>query len=58
MQRKIDKQRGPPFASESFVKLNDPALPRNQFVSGLLAQFFEDRIEQRVFEFLRNDRAR
>ena len=57
MQRKVDKQCGAPFSAQYFIKTNDSALPRNQFVARLLPQFFENRIEQCVFELLRNDRA-
>src|SRR6516225_1170114 len=57
MQSKIHQQRCPSLSPQNSVKLHDPALPRNQFVARLLAQIFENRIEQRVFEFLRNDCA-
>src|SRR5262249_20626024 len=57
MQGKIDQQRRPTFPPQNSVKLNDPTLPRNQLMARLLAQIFENRIEQRVFEFLRDDCA-
>src|SRR5439155_5454306 len=52
----IDQQRRPSLSPQYFVKTNDATLARNQFVPRLLAQFFENWIEQRVFEFLRDDR--
>ena len=37
MQCEIDQQRGAPFSTQHFVKTNNSALPRNQFVARLLA---------------------
>ena len=37
VQRKINKQRGPPFSSQHFIEPNDTAVARDQFVSRLLA---------------------
>src|SRR5262249_38296611 len=57
MQRKIDKQCRAAFSAQHFVETNDSTLARNQVVSRLLAEFLENRIQKRVFEFLRDDRA-
>src|SRR2546423_10518913 len=57
MQCEIDKQRGPAFAPHNLLEAHDPALSRNEFVTGLLAQLFKNRIEERILELLRNDCA-
>src|ERR1043166_3684316 len=56
--RQIDQQRRASFAAQYFVETNDRSLARDQLVAGLFTELFEYRIEQRVLEWLHDDRAR
>src|SRR4029077_4731021 len=53
----IDQKCGSPFSPQDFIESNNPALTWNQFVTGLLTQFFENWIERRILKLLRDDCA-
>jgi hypothetical protein len=55
--RQIDQKRGGSFAAERLVKPNNPSLARNELMAALFPNFQKDRAEQRVLEFLRDDRS-
>ena len=57
-QRGIHEQRDAPFLAQRFVEPNDRAFALDHGVPGLLAQFIEEFVEQRVLELLRRDRTR
>jgi hypothetical protein len=58
MQGKIDQNPHGPVPSKRLVEAHNRAFALRNLVAGLLAQAVKDWIELRIFELLRNDRAR
>ena len=57
MDCEIDEDSGGATAPQGFVELHDRAFALHKLVSGLFAQALEDPVEERVLEFLGNDRC-
>jgi len=58
MEGKVDQNRHGPLSSKCLVEAHNRTFTLRHLVTGLLAQAVKYRIELRIFELLRNDRAR